>query len=93
MSQRSGKVLKGQGTLRGVDRAVVPVTYAVNADINGQANIVELDPEPVRAKDGDVLQLTLEDGRWLNCQKVDDSRFCAVIGDGPRVERRSRLRT
>jgi hypothetical protein len=32
----------------------------------------------------------LEDGRIVICQVLDDSPYCAVIGEGPRPERRRR---
>jgi hypothetical protein len=42
-----------------------------------------------KAKDGDQLHLTLEDGRMLDCQLIDDSQYCAVVGEGPYFDRRT----
>lgn len=38
--------------------------------------------------EGDVFHLRLEDGRILECQTADNGQYCAVLGDGPRAERR-----
>jgi hypothetical protein len=51
--------------------------------------VVQFDPMPDGAK-GDVFNLTLEDGRVLECQ-VLTTTYCAVV-DGPRAERRSHRR-
>jgi len=68
------------------------VTYKVHLDFaNGQASLVEIEPKPI-TKDGAFVHLTLEDGRVVNCQVLGDSPFCAVIGDGPVIERRKRVR-
>jgi hypothetical protein len=29
----------------------------------------------------------------VNCRKVDDSPYCAVVGDGPIQERRNKIRS
>jgi hypothetical protein len=39
-----------------------------------------------------LVHLTLADGRVVNCRILDESPFCAVVGDGPIVERRSQPR-
>ena len=52
---------------------------------------MEFEPNPA-AKDGNLVHLTLEDIRVLNCEVLDESAFCAVIGDGPIIERRKRVR-
>jgi hypothetical protein len=59
---------------------------------NRCASVAEFDPKPP-ATDGELVHLTLEDGRVLNCQIVDDSPYCAVVGDAPIVERRQTVRT
>ncbi len=41
------------------------------------------------AKDGATLHLTLEDGRMLDCQVLDASPYCAVVGEGPYYDRRT----
>jgi len=57
----------------------------------GQASVVKFDTPP-RAKSGATLHLTLEDGRMLDCQVLDASPYCAVVGDGPYFDRRARRR-
>lgn len=84
--------LIGKGLVRGRRRQAVPVYYTIETSAgSGQGTVVEFDPKPP-AEDGDLVYLTLEDGRVLQCQILDDSPFCAVVGDGPVVERRSVLR-
>jgi hypothetical protein len=56
--------------------------------VGGQANLVRFGRRP-KAKDGAQLHLTLEDGRMLDCQVLDASPFCAVLGEGPYFDRRS----
>ena len=81
-------ILIGEGALHRGPRRIGSVSYKIHfSPANGQASVVELDPKPP-AKDGEFVHLTLEDGRVLNCQVLDESPFCAVIGDGPIIERR-----
>jgi hypothetical protein len=47
---------------------------------NKPGMVVELESPP-RAQDGEVLQLTLEDGRVLHCQVRDASPYCRVLGE------------
>ena len=85
-------ILTGEGALSWGPRRVGSVTYKIHLDpANGQASLVELEPKPP-AKDGAFLHLTLEDGRVINCQVLDESPFCAVVGDGPIIERRKHVR-
>jgi len=92
MTHPSGKTISGSGALRRGDRRIATVKYTVHLSSgNGQATVVEFEPKP-RAKDGDLVHLTLEDGNVLNCQILDDSPYCAVVGDGPLPERRSKVR-
>ena len=60
--------------------------------MGGHASIVMFERRP-KAKEGDTLHLTLEDGRMLDCQVLDASPYCAVIGDGPYFDRRSEERS
>jgi hypothetical protein len=84
--------LSGRGLIRSRSRALAAVYYTVHTNFaNGQGIFVELEPPP-RAKDGALLHLTLEDGRGLDCQIVDHSGYCAVVGEGPVVERRRQSR-
>jgi hypothetical protein len=85
-------ILIGEGALHWGPRRIGSVSYKIHfSPANGQASVVELEPKPP-AKDGDLVHLTLEDGRVLNCEVLDESPFCAVIGDGPIIERRKRVR-
>jgi hypothetical protein len=91
MAHKAG-TLTGTGILRRGDRVLDTVQYVVHlSGANGQAKFVEFHPKPT-AKDGDLVHLTLEDGRVLNCTILDDSPYCAVVGDGPIVERRRHVR-
>ena len=85
-------VLKGQGTLRKGPRTICTVQYKVHINpANSQASVVEFSPKP-GLEDGELVHLTLADGRVVNCRILDESPFCAVVGDGPIVERRSQPR-
>jgi len=44
------------------------------------------------AQDGDTLHLVLEDGRMIDCQVIDSSQYCAVVGEGPYFDRRASQR-
>jgi hypothetical protein len=85
-------ILIGEGALHWGPRRIGSVFYKIHFNpANGQAFVVEFEPKP-SANDGDLVHLTLEDGRVLNCEVLDESPFCAVIGDGPIIERRKRVR-
>lgn len=64
------------------------IPYRVEVSASGQASLVEFEHR-LKAKDGDQLHLTLEDGRMLDCQVIDSSTYCAVVGDGPYPDRRT----
>ena len=53
--------------------------------------VVRFDPMPDAAH-GDMFQLTLEDGRVLQCQVLTQYATYFVVMDGPRVERRHQRR-
>ncbi len=85
--------LTGKGTLRRGSRIIATVYYTVQTNPrDGQASVAQFDAKPPGTSEGDLLHLTLEDGRVLNCQILDKSPYCAVVGDGPIVERRRRVR-
>jgi hypothetical protein len=70
----------------------VSIYYTVHLNpSNGQATFVEFD-NPPPAENGELVHLTLEDGRVLQCQMVDESPYCTVVGSGPVIERRRRMR-
>jgi hypothetical protein len=81
--------LKGRGILRRRNRAAMTIRYTVHLDpANSQASVVRFGRKPPM-RDGELVHLTLEDGRVLTCRVLDESPYCAVIGDGPIIERRS----
>lgn len=60
-------------------------------NLNGSSTVVSFDPMPDAAH-GDVFHLTLEDGRILECQVLNEyATYCAVL-EGPRAERRQHRR-
>lgn len=80
----------GVGRLHRGHRNLGCVGYNLR-NVNGTATVVRFDPMPDAAQ-GDVFHLTLEDGRVLECQVLDEyTTYCAVL-DGPRVERRQHRR-
>lgn len=62
--------------------------YRVECGTGGHASIVKFDRHPP-ATDGEQLHLTLEDGRMLDCQVLDESLYCSVVGEGPYHDRRA----
>jgi hypothetical protein len=83
-----GFPLHGTGGLKCGQRDLGLMPYEVEVSMGGQASVVKFDTRP-RAVDGDTLHLTLEDGRMLDCQVLDSSPYCAVVGDGPYFDRRT----
>ena len=68
------------------------VRYSVYCDpADAQASVVKFSRKPPLG-DGALVHLTLEDGRVINCRVLDESPYCAVVGDGPIVERRQNAR-
>ena len=84
----NSSVLHGSGCVKCGRRDLGTLPYQVEMGVGGQASLVKFDRRP-KAKDGDRLHLTLEDGRMLDCQVLDASPFCAVLGEGPYVDRRT----
>jgi hypothetical protein len=83
--------LHGKGCVKCGRRDLGDIAYQIEIGIGGQANLVKFDVRP-KAKNGDKLHLTLEDGRMLDCQVLDASPFCAVVGEGPYFDRRAASR-
>lgn len=83
--------LFGTGTVRKNGKPPETVSYTVHLAMSGQATLVELDPRP-DASDAERLHLTLDDGRFVTCQMLDDSPYCAVMGEAPFHERRKQPR-
>jgi hypothetical protein len=80
--------LKGTGSVKCGSRNLGRIPYRLEVSASGQASLVEFEGR-LKAKDGDQLHLTLEDGRMLDCQMIDASHYCAVVGDGPYPDRRT----
>jgi hypothetical protein len=81
-------ILQGTGYVKCGERDLGSLPYKVEVDAGGQASVVKFEKRP-RAKNGARLHLTLEDGRMLDCQVLDASPFCAVVGEGPYPDRRT----
>jgi hypothetical protein len=79
--------LHGTGCVKCGERDLGSLPYEVEMSTGGQASVVKFDRRP-QAKDGDKLHVTLEDGRMLDCQVLDASPYCAVVGEGPYFDRR-----
>jgi hypothetical protein len=80
--------LHGTGRVKCGPRNLGTVPYRVDIGAGGQASVVKF-AHRLKAKNGDTVHLTLEDGRMLDCQVLDSSPYCAVVGDGPYRDRRS----
>ena len=83
--------LQGTGCVKCGPRDLGAIEYRVDIGAGGQASLVKFDRRPP-AKDGDRLHLTLEDGRMLDCQVLDASPYCSVVGEGPYYDRRTAKR-
>jgi hypothetical protein len=90
---RIGDRLEGFGTLHHGSEPLGKIKYVVYlSPATGKARVIEFATKP-RARDGQLLHLELDDGRVVNCLVLADSRFCAVVGEGPIQERRRVIRT
>jgi hypothetical protein len=83
--------LRGTGCVKCGSRELGELPYQVEVSVSGQASVVRFGTRP-KAKNGDKLHLTLEDGRMLDCQLLDASPYCAVLGEGPYFDRRTASR-
>jgi len=78
----------GTGFLRSGQRDLGVAHYEIHVGIpNRPGTIVELESPP-RAQEGEILDLTLEDGRVLQIHVPGNSPYCRVIGERPAHERR-----
>lgn len=82
------KALLGKGDVKCGARDLGSIPYKVEVSVGGRPSVVKFARRP-KAKSGEMLHLTLEDGRMLDCQVLDASPYCAVIGEGPYVDRRA----
>jgi hypothetical protein len=81
----------GTGHLRSGHRDLGETHYEISVGIpNHRGTVVELEAPP-SAQNGEVLDLTLEDGRVLQIQVCGVSPYCRVVGEGPAIERRRPL--
>jgi hypothetical protein len=73
----------GTGHLRSGQRNLGSTHYEIHVGLpNKPETVVELESPPI-AQDGEILQLTLEDGRVLLCQVRGMSPYCRVLGEKP----------
>ena len=81
----------GTGHLRSGHRDLGEANYEIHGGIPKRpGTVVELESPP-SAQNGEVLDLTLEDGRVLQIQVSGVSPYCRVVGEGPATERRRPL--
>lgn len=81
------KPVQGKGCVKSGPHDLGMVRYTVEVGAGGQASLVQFE-QPPSVNDGETLHLTLEDGRMLDCQVIDSSSYCAVVGEGPYLDRR-----
>jgi hypothetical protein len=60
----------------------IETRYSLHIDLGGRAVMVELFDRPAGFACGESVQLVLSDGNVLNCQLLDDTTMCTIIGDG-----------
>jgi hypothetical protein len=78
----------GVGQLRSGQRDLGKTRYEIHPPgPNRSETVVQLESPP-NAQNGEVLDLTLEDGRVLQIQVRGVSPYCRVISDQPPMERR-----
>ena len=88
MGQPTALPRAGTGHLRSGQRDLGVSHYEIHVGIpNRPGTVVELESPPI-AQDGEVLDLTLEDGRVLQIQVRGVSPYCRVIAEGSAEERR-----
>lgn len=86
MPEQSGS---GTGRLRSGHRDLGAARYEIHVGLpNKPGTVVELESPPV-AQNGEILALTLEDGRVLQLQVSGVSPYCRVIGAPLAAEQRA----
>ena len=79
------------GHLRSGQHDLGEAHYEIHVGIpNRPGTVVELESPP-SAQNGEILDLTLEDGRVLQIRVSGASPYCRVVGEGPAIERRRPL--
>ena len=81
---------RGVGRLRIGQRSLGCVGYALEC-ASATAILVRFDPMP-NSVEGDVLKLSLEDGRILDCRVLDEHDGSCVVLDNAQLERRKSRR-
>ena len=77
----SHQTTSGTGHLRSGQRDLGSMHYEIHVGLSDKpGTVVELESPP-HAQDGELLQLTLEDGRVLLCQVRGMSPYCRVLGE------------
>ena len=73
----------GTGHVRSGQRDLGSTHYEIHVGLADKPDtVVELESPP-SAQDGEILQLTLEDGRVLLCQVRGTSPYCRVLAEKP----------
>jgi hypothetical protein len=80
--------LQGTGCVKCGPLDLGAIPYEVEVGAGGQASVVKF-ARRLKVRPGETVHLTLEDGRMLDCQVLDASPYCAVVGDGPYLDRRT----
>ncbi len=79
----------GTGHLRSGQRDLGLARYEIHVGMADKpGTIVELESPPV-AQDGEILELSLEDGRVLQIQARGASPYCRVVGERSAQDRRT----
>jgi hypothetical protein len=65
-------------------RTRLETRYLLHIDLGGRAVMVELFDRPQGLACGDTVRLLFRDGRALECQVLDDSAMCTIVGEGLR---------
>jgi hypothetical protein len=63
-------------------RASLTTRYVLHIDLGGRAVMIELLDRPDGLACGDCVQVMFADGRTLDCQLLDDTQMCTIVGDG-----------
>jgi hypothetical protein len=80
---------RGTGHLRSGQRDLGIAHYEIHVGMpNNPGTVVELESPP-EAQNGEILELSLEDGRMLHLQVCGASPYCRVIGEHLARERRA----
>jgi hypothetical protein len=77
------RVEQGTATLV-CGQARIETRYLLHIDIGGRAVMVELVDRPDGMASDETVQLFLENGRVLQCQVLDNTSMCTIVGDGLR---------